>query len=94
MTEDKNEERYNEEQDIRRIAPQTVEFRNVEIALVANDVRHLIDEVKELKRDLSLHYVLQIEFMPVKRLVYGCVGLICTGVIGAIIMLLLRSGGK
>ena len=41
-------------------------------------------------KDMKSHFVTQSEFWPVKVLVYGCTGMILTGVIGALLYLVIR----
>lgn len=59
------------------------------LAVIANDVSYIKEEVKEINKKLCGEYVSKIEFEPVKRIVYGMVALILTAVIGALIGLVI-----
>ena len=50
-----------------------------------------IDEIKRTVKEDKSGYVSREEFDPIKKIVYGLVGLILTGVIGALMTLLLRK---
>jgi hypothetical protein len=57
---------------------------SMKLALVQNDVNYIkqdMDEIKETIKEL----VTKVEFNPIKMTVYGLVGLIMAGVIGALI---------
>jgi hypothetical protein len=43
-------------------------------------------DIKEMKQ----HYVTQAEFWPVKMLVYGCVSLMLTSLVGALLFLVIQ----
>lgn len=60
------------------------------IAVMANDVKRIKDDVHEVKRKLEADYITRTEFDPVKKIVYGLVALVLTGVIGALITLIIK----
>ena len=57
-------------------------LKNIEIALIGNDIEYIKKEIEEINEKLDKKYVTKIEFEPIKRIVYGVVGIILTGVIG------------
>lgn len=58
---------------------------SVELAVMANDVKHIREEVSEIKEKLEGRYVTKTEFEPVKKVVYGIVALILVAVVGALV---------
>ena len=64
-----------------------------QIAVMANDVGYLKKAVDLIDKKIDLlngTYVTKAEFDPVKRVVYGLVGLVLTSVAGAALALVLR----
>lgn len=61
----------------------------VELAVIANDISRIKTDITEIKERLDEKYVTKDEFEPVKKLVYGIVGLILTAVIGALLGLVI-----
>jgi anthranilate phosphoribosyltransferase len=61
----------------------TLKFINEGLAEIKGDVKSMKDDVKEC-------YVTKVEFDPIKRLVYGAVGVILLAVIGAVIALVVK----
>lgn len=67
---------------------------DTKVAVILNDVGHIREEIGDIKMDLQEqrkeakeNYIRKEEFDPVKRIVYGLVGLILVAVVGAIIAL-------
>jgi plastocyanin domain-containing protein len=58
---------------------------DTKIAVIANDVIYIKEEVRNIKHTLEGEYVTQDQFDPVKKIVYGLVTLILTAVVGALI---------
>lgn len=58
-----------------------------DIKLIAKDVDYLRKAVDNIDDKISDHYITRIEFDPIKRAVYGVIGLIVAGVITALIAL-------
>jgi len=52
-------------------------------------IRGDIEDIKKSLADLGSHYVTREEFKPVKAVVYGLVGLLLTGVMTAILGLVI-----
>ena len=65
------------------------EEHQVELAVMANKIDHIESNVRDIKEALQEKYVTQDQFEPIKRIVYGMVAIVLTGVIGAIIGLVL-----
>jgi len=60
-------------------------------AVVANDIAYIkadISEIKRSVRDLSGEYITRVEFEPIKRIVYGVVGLLGVATLGAVFKLI------
>ena len=55
------------------------------------DLQYIKDDLKEIKTRLEDKYVTAETFEPVKRLVYGLVTLLLTGVVGGLLALVLRA---
>ena len=53
---------------------------------ISGDIKHILAGIQEIKNG----YVRREEFTPVKSLVYGLVGIIMTGVVVAILALILK----
>jgi len=61
-------------------------------AVVATNIDWIkkdISEIKESLKSMSCDYVTQVEFRPVKNLVFGLVGLILITVVGALLALVI-----
>jgi len=63
--------------------------QDINIALMQTDIQYIKKTLDELKDNLKESYVQRNEFDPIKRVVYGMVALVLTGVGGAIIGLVL-----
>ena len=59
------------------------------IEVISNDITYIRDDVKEIKDNLRSSYVSKDEFDPVKKIVYGLVGLILVAVMGAVLGLVI-----
>jgi hypothetical protein len=51
----------------------------------------VLNDVKQIKEMLELHYVKQDEFKPVKTIVYGMVGTILLAVMSSLILLIMKT---
>lgn len=63
---------------------------NVKLAVMANDIKHINSDVKEIKEKLEETYITKAEFLPIRNLVYGLVALILTAVVAGGLALILR----
>lgn len=59
-------------------------------AVVALDIKYIKEEITEIKNKLDDQYVTQTEFRPVRTIVYGMVSLMLTGVVVALIALVIN----
>lgn len=55
------------------------------------DLEHIKTDLAEIKTRLDTKYVTAEAFDPVKRLVYGLVALLLTGVVGGVLALILKA---
>lgn len=62
----------------------------IQIAVMRNDVRRIKEDVKSILTKLDTKYVTTAEFDPVKRLVYGLVGLVLVAVAGALFQFIFK----
>lgn len=58
-----------------------------EIAILKNDSGYIKDGLGKIQSLVENKYVTKTEFEPIKRIVYGMVGLILTAVVGALVAL-------
>ena len=65
-------------------------FKSIELALIER-TKSIETALIELRNDLKINYVTQREFAPVKLAVYGIIGTLCTGVVTAILGLVLTN---
>lgn len=70
----------------------------ISIALLHQDNEHMKNEIskifiliKEISEKMETKYVTKEEFMPIKSIVYGMVGLICISVFSSVIYLVLNK---
>ena len=63
----------------------------VKLAVIATDISYIKTDISEIKSLVQDQYVTKSEFDPIKRIVYGLVGLTLTAVVGAIMTLVLRK---
>ena len=56
-------------------------------AVIANDIHHIQIDLTEIKHNLETSYLTKIEFDPVRKIVYGLVGIILIVVVGALVAL-------
>ena len=59
----------------------------IQLAVMANDVQYIKQEVTEINKKLAQDYVQKAEFDPIKKIVYGMVALILMAVVGALVAL-------
>jgi hypothetical protein len=63
---------------------------DTKIAVMATDINYIKEKIDELCKRMESDYVTKAEFDPIKRIVYGMVGLILVGVVGGLLALLFR----
>lgn len=59
----------------------------IDLAVILNKVNRIESDVKDITAKLDKDYVTQDQFLPVRNLAYGLVGLILTAVVGGLISL-------
>ena len=68
------------------------EGEHTQMALMAQDIRYIKNSIDELKKEVEGKYVTSVEFEPIKKLVYGMVGLILVSVVTIIMSMITRQG--
>lgn len=69
----------------------SVQSDETRLAVMANDISYIKGEVIEIKLNQKSNYVTRAEFDPVKKVVYGLVGLALIGLVTSIINLVLKK---
>jgi hypothetical protein len=75
--------------DVENLIGRVPEHLGADLATLSGQVTTVSRDVEELKRMLRADFVTRAELDPIKRLVYGVVGLILTGVIGGLLGLVI-----
>lgn len=60
-------------------------------ALIQNDLAYIKRDIAEIKQEVTNGYVTRTEFEPIKKLVYGLVGIILVSFAGAVVSLVIRT---
>lgn len=66
---------------------------DTDIKVVLNDIHHIeksIDDIQATLRDHEKIFVMLVQFMPVRNAVYGFIAVFMTGLLGALITLILK----
>jgi hypothetical protein len=63
----------------------------VKLALMQQDLAYIKANVDDIKDKMENNYVTQEEFKPIRNIVYGMVTLILTGVVGALLALIIKQ---
>lgn len=66
-------------------------MEDTQMAVMANDLGYVRKAVDVLNEKIDHNYVTKAEFEPIRKLVYGLVGLILIAVVGAVMTLVLRK---
>jgi len=72
----------------RNINNQNTTSQNIDV--IATKIDYIQRDVAEIKEKLEKDYVTRDEFDPVKKIVYGMVGLVLVAVVSALIALVVR----
>ena len=67
------------------------ESERTKIALIQQDISYMKDKLDGVDQKISTHYVSREEFEPIKKIVYGMVGLILVAVVGALVSLVVKG---
>lgn len=62
----------------------------IKIAEIGRDIIYIKDKLTNIETQVGSQYVTKEEFGPIKRVVYGMVGLMLVAVVGALLALVLR----
>src|SRR3990172_3784678 len=62
-----------------------------QLAVIHRDLKYVNEQITDMRSLLLRNYVLQAEFEPVKKIVYGLVSLVLIGVVGTLMALLLNK---
>jgi hypothetical protein len=65
----------------------TKESQTTKLAVIANDIAYMKNDIHDIKANVQQGYVTKDEFEPIKKIVYGLVGLILVAVVGALLSL-------
>lgn len=60
-----------------------------QVAVIGTKVDNIEEKVTNIEKKLEGHYVTKDEFEPIKKIVYGMVGLILVAVVGALLALVI-----
>jgi hypothetical protein len=63
----------------------------VVLAEIKKDIEYIKSDVTDIKHKMESDYVTQEEFKPIRNIVYGMVSLVLTGVVGALITLVIKQ---
>ena len=63
---------------------------DIKLAVIANDIGYIKEAIQTINDRLDKNYITQAEFEPVKRIVYGIMFLIVTGIVGALLAMVLK----
>jgi len=63
---------------------------DIDLAVVASDVKYLIKSIDGINEVLKHKFVTQEEFEPIRRIIYGLVATILIAFIGAVIALIIK----
>lgn len=58
---------------------------------VSKDIEYIKKDLMEIKKMISDHYVTRTEFEPIKKIVYGLIALTLTGVVTAVLALVVKG---
>jgi hypothetical protein len=64
-----------------------------ELALLNRDIQYIREKITEINTKLEQRYITREEFEPIKKIVYGVVGIMLTGMVVALIALIIGKGG-
>lgn len=65
--------------------------QNDNLAVIANDLTYIKRDIADIKATVQHGYVTKEEFEPIKKIVYGLVGLILVAVVGAVVSLVVKG---
>lgn len=70
--------------------PQVYSREDVIIAEIKRDLLYIKEKINDIELKLDHQYVTQAEFQPVRMIAYGLVSMVVMGVVGALLLVVLR----
>ena len=67
---------------------------DIKLAVIQNDLTYIKEKMNTIDTKVSNNYVSKEEFEPIKKIVYGVVGLILVAVVGALVALVVGAQGQ
>lgn len=64
---------------------------DIKLAVIQNDLTYIKEKLNAVDTKVSQNYVSKEEFEPVRKIVYGLVGLILIAVVGALVALVIGA---
>lgn len=64
---------------------------DIKLAVIQNDLTYIKEKMNTIDTKVSNNYVSKEEFEPIKKIVYGLVGLILVAVVGALVALVVGA---
>jgi len=64
---------------------------DIKLAVIQNDLTYIKEKMNTIDTKVSNNYVSKEEFEPIKKIVYGVVGLILVAVVGALVALVVGA---
>ena len=73
------------------MSPTKSHKEETQIAVMANDISYIKKSIDDMNSRLDHHYVTKDEFDPIKKLVYGMVALVLSGIVTAVMTLVVKK---
>lgn len=73
------------------MSPTKSHKEDTQIAVMANDISYIKKSIDDMNSRLDRHYVTKDEFDPIKKLVYGMVALVLSGIVTAVMTLVVKK---
>ena len=67
------------------------ERRAISFEVIDTKLNFIMQSVKDIKQDLEKNYVTRMEFEPIKKIIYGLIGVILLAVVGAMVALVIKG---
>lgn len=87
---ERRQERKEEDEDLQYLGPQR-RTSDAHIEVLKDRMSRVHEDIRDLREDLT-KYVLRVEILPLKLVVFGGVGFILLGVIAALLLTILKGG--
>lgn len=73
------------------MSPTKSQKEDTQIAVMANDISYIKKSIDDMNSRLDRHYVTKDEFDPIKKLVYGMVALVLSGIVTAVMTIVVKK---